>query len=143
VITIESKVSQKQLDRLLDKLANPTPALEEIGQGLQKSTKERISTTKVSPDGRPFAPWSFRTMLAREKEGTSANGILFRQGRLHDSIQYQVVGKQVQVGSDESAKYARFLQFGTPKMPARTFIGFSAQDIEMIRGVLKKHIRNG
>lgn len=139
--TIKAEISQKNIDKLLSKLANPAPALEQIGRNLQSSTKERISTTKLSPDGTPFAPWSFATALAREKNGTAGRGILYKTGNLYNSIQYQVQDKQVIVGSDTSAPYAKFLQNGTTKMPARPFIGISAPDVEMIRNVIVKHFR--
>lgn len=138
---IKVSSSGNGIDKLLAKLRAPQPALEEIGKGLQQSTKDRIRTTKLSPDGKPFAPWSFSTLKARQKEGTAAAGILFRTGKLHESIQYQVVNNQVQVGADSSAPYAKYLQFGTMKMPARPFIGFSQQDLEMIRKILRNHIR--
>lgn len=134
-------VSTQQLDRLLKRLRDPTPALNEVGQGLKQSTQDRIRETKVSPSGLPFAPWSYSTLLARQKEGTDARGILFRKGTLFNAVQYQVVKNQVQVGVDSTAPYARFLQEGTVKMPARPFVGFSQQDIELIRKILHKHLQ--
>lgn len=141
MITVKSTVTTKQLERLLDKVANPQPLLEEVGKSLQSSTRQRIRDTKVSPNGAAFAPWSFATARARERDGTAGGGILYRSGRLHDAIQYQVNDRQVTVGVDSTAPYAKFLQSGTPRMPARPFIGFSEQDLMMIRRVLKAHLK--
>ena len=141
MITVKTTITTKKLNELLLKLKQPQPALEEIGKNLKQSTQARIRDTKLSPSGRPFAPWSFRTLVARQKDGTVNGGILYRTGKLFNSIQYQVSGQQVEVGADSSAPYARYLQYGTMKMPARPFVGFSDQDIEMIRKVLQQHLR--
>ena len=141
MITVKSTIKTEELSKLLKRLKQPQPALEEIGRNLQDSTKSRIRDTKTSPNGRPFAPWSYATFLARQKDGTAAGGILYKSGRLFNSIQYQVTGKQVEVGADSSAPYAAYLQFGTDKMPPRPFVGFSEQDFEMIRKVLKNHLK--
>ncbi|MDC7787360.1 phage virion morphogenesis protein [Rhodoplanes sp. TEM] len=116
--------------------------LTDIGGLLESSTRERISETKTSPDGAAWPP---------NRAGTS---ILLQSGRhLLDSIAFIVGGDQVEVGS--SWEYAHVHQDGatiTPKtaqrlafkvggrtvfarkvtIPARPFVGFSAEDREKV-----------
>jgi len=140
-VKVSSTVSTAALSRIVRRLANPRPVLEELGQALKTGTQERIKTTKTSPDGTPFAPWSIATALARQKRGTVSGGILFDTGKLFNSIQYQVTGKQVEVGADESAPYAKYLQAGTRNMPARPFVGISERDLENVRKILRSYIQ--
>lgn len=132
------KTNTDDLASLLKQLANPRPALEQIGEALVQSTRERLEKTKVSPEGQKWAPWSLSTLLARRKKGTAARGLLFDSGNLSNSIQAQVLGDSVIVGA--SAKYASFLQNGTENMPARPFVGISRQDEARIHGILSAHL---
>ena len=141
MIKVKVQGESKKLSALLAKLKDTGPALQEIGQKAVESTQRRIRDTKISPDGSQFAPWSYATALARQKDGTSNRGILFKTGNLLNSITFQVTGNQVTIGADQSAPYARFLQEGTMKMPARPFVGFSTEDLNMIRQVLRTHLR--
>lgn len=129
------------IERLIDKLQDPSKLLDQVGQALQSSIQARISTTKTSPNGTPFAPWSIKTALARLKKGNASRGILYDSGTLLNAVQYQVNGKRVEVGVDSSAPYGIFLQNGTRHMPARPFVGISEQDREMVRVLLQTHIK--
>lgn len=130
------------IQRLLAKLQDKEPVLQQVGELLVNSTKARIASTKTSPDGSPFAPWSFATLKARQKDGSASSGILLKTGRLLNSIEYQIQGDQVVVGANSSAPYANFLQVGTPNMPARPFVGISQPDTELIQSVLRKHLNS-
>lgn len=132
------KTNTEDLASLLKQLANPRPALQEIGEALVQSTRERLEKTKVSPEGQKWTPWSLGTLLARRKKGTAARGLLFDSGNLSNSIQAQVLGDSVIVGA--SAKYASFLQNGTSNMPARPFVGISRQDEARINEILTAHL---
>lgn len=138
---IKSQVTRDTgvLQDMLDRIQNPQKVLESIGKALVTSTRTRIEKTKVSPDGKPFAPWALSTLIARKKEGTAALGILNRTGSLANSITYQVQGKSVTVGSTSS--YAQYLQNGTSKMPARPFIGVSGQNRGQINLILKNYLK--
>lgn len=129
------------IEKLIDKLENPARMLDQIGQTLQASIQARISTTKTSPNGVPFAPWSIKTALARLKKGNASRGILYDSGTLLNAVQYQVNGKRVEVGVDSSAPYGVFLQNGTRHMPARPFVGISDQDREMVRVLLQSYLK--
>lgn len=127
------------LQEMLDRIQNPNAVLESIGKALVTSTKTRIEKTKVSPDGKPFAPWALSTLIARKKEGTTALGILHRTGSLSASIVYEVQGRSVIVKS--TSPYAGYLQDGTSKMPARPFIGISGQNRGQINLILKNYLK--
>lgn len=129
------------IQQAIDKLQNPQQFLDQVGQLLQNSTQQRITTTKTSPNGTPFAPWSIGTALARMKKGNSARGILYDTGNLLNAVKYQVIGKRVEVGVDQSAPYGSYLQNGTRHMPARPFVGISEQDKEMIRTLLQTYLK--
>lgn len=117
-----------------------------IGGLLEKSTRERIEETKTSPDGAAWPP---------NRAGTS---ILLASGRhLRDSVAFIAAADQLEVGS--SWEYAHVHQDGaviTPKngkalkfwfasggftqfvmakkvtIPARPFVGMSAQDEQKV-----------
>ncbi len=127
------------LQDLLNRIQNPNAVLESIGKALVTSTKSRIEKTKVSPDGKPFAPWALSTLLARRKEGNASLGILNRTGSLANSVMYEVQGKSVVVGS--TSTYGKYLQDGTSKMPARPFIGISGQNRGQINLILKNYLK--
>jgi phage virion morphogenesis protein len=139
MIDIKVQVHAEDLETLLDKLKNPKPALQEIGRMLVASTRERIKDTKRSPENRPWAAWSNGTRLARTKRGTAARGLLYESGALLNSIQYQISGKTVIVGSN--SPYASFLQDGTDRMPARPFVGISQDDNSRIENILRAHLK--
>lgn len=131
------------VQQLIDKIQHPEPLLDQIGKILKASTQARITTTKKSPDGTPWAPWSYATLLARMKDGSASLGILNHTGNLLKSITYQVQGRQVKVGADSSvALYAKYLQEGTLNMPARPFVGISQQDNEAVRIAVRRYLTN-
>ena len=90
------------IEQLIQDLQNPTPLLQRVGAYLKASIQNRITTTKTAPDGTPWAPWAFVTEMARERKGTAGYGLLYDSGALYNSIDYQVVGKQVIAGAGVS-----------------------------------------
>lgn len=142
-MSTKTKVTRKSTgstpEEIVKKLRDPRPLLETIGQLLVASTQARIRTTKTDPRGGAWAPWSTATYIARARSGQLAGGLLYNSGQLYRSIDYKVQGKQVIVGSN-NVFYASFLQDGTPKMPARPFIGFSDGDREMINRTAQRYL---
>lgn len=130
-------ISNKEISKLVSKLSYPKELLETIGSGLEASTKQRIQTTKTSPDGKLFAPWRPGTLKARIKKGTASRGLLFDSGNLYNSITHQLRQNSVEVGVTDKAPYAILLQQGTSKMVARPFVGISQKDRLMISNAIK------
>lgn len=129
------------VQKLISQMQNPAPLLDIIGKLLKASTEKRITTTKLDPQGRAWKPWSFATFLARSKKGNAGRGLLYDSGNLARNISYTVQGQQVLVGVNAgAAPYARFLQSGTPNMPARPFVGISADDNQAIRLAVQQYL---
>ena len=153
----------KSLGKLL---ADPTPAMREIGEVLTASTKKRFSA-QAGPDGIPWAPNTQTTIeryADRGSKGTytkkgklSKKGIsrvlgkkvLTDHGYLGDTIAYQVQdgGKAVAVGSNRV--YAAMQQYGGTRadhphlwgdIPARPFLGASDADRARIREIWQHHL---
>lgn len=99
--------------------------LKEIGKEQVELTQERIRSSKTDPMGRPWAPWSLATLRQRQREGNQSRGLLYRTGALLTSIQYSVKDNILKIFT--KVPYAQHLQYGTPKMPARPFIGWGDQ----------------
>lgn len=114
-------------------------SLKVLSQDAVKETQERIRTTKKDPEGRAWAPWSMATIRARNKDGTAGRGLLWRTGALLNSIQSRVRGWTAEVWS--TANHARFIQFGTPKMTARPFLGFSPALVNRLADLIKKNTK--
>lgn len=111
------------LGRMLQFGRDPSAALKILGEILVNSTKERIRTTKSSPEGVAWAPLS--PAYARRKRGP---GILEETGELRDGIRWQLEGvTELLVGTNR--KHARVHQFGaTIQQPARTQSVFHTYD---------------
>lgn len=147
---IDDRDIQRELRRLEQKAGNLHPCLKNIGQYLVESTKERFTEEK-DPAGKKWADLKAST-LARKKH----TKILTESGHLGDSIRSQVSNNSLKVGTDKV--YAATHQFGRdlmpehkravttvygkklrfpvwaqvrsydPKIPARPFLGLSADD---------------
>lgn len=126
------------IEGLLRRLKDPEPALRDISKLLKESTEKRITSTKRAPDGAPWAPWAPGTEAARNKKGNASRGLLYDSGELLRSITARVENGQAIVGTGVS--YAPFLQQGTNKMPARPFVGVSAEDQRDIQGILRRYL---
>ena len=110
----------------------PEETLRRVAEEEVRAVQNRIRNSKTDPEGQPWAPWSMATIRANARRGGS---LLFRTGALHDSIQYRISEKTLTIYSNVG--YARYLQFGTPKMPARPFLGWSRDNINRIKQILK------
>ena len=165
-LTIDITSAQAGLAALRKALADPTPAMREIGEVLTASTKQRF-VAQAAPDGTPWAPNSQITIeryADRGSKGTytkkgklSAKGIrrvmgkkiLTDHGYLADTIapQLQAGGKAVAVGSNRV--YAAMHQYGGTRadwphlwgdIPARPFLGLSDADRTRIREIWTDHL---
>lgn len=112
-----------------------TSELQKIGEEEVRLTQERIRSSKTGPDGKPWAPWSMATLKQRHRAGDASKGLLYRTGALLTSIKFKVEDGKLTVYSDST--YGKYLQFGTPKMPARPFIGFGARINSIVERLTK------
>lgn len=140
-----------ELSRLLDDL---TPVMQAIGEYLVEATNRRFQEGKA-PDGSPWAPKSAATLANYKRRGVNAPKPLFGESRaLSSQIFYQAGRYQVEVGSPRI--YAAAMQFGAAKgafgttsrgapipwgnIPARPFLGISAEDETAIVGIVGEWI---
>lgn len=131
-----SQASGQSAADLLKTLQNPKPLLHKVGQTLVDGAVGRIMGLKEDPDGNAWAPWAASTLLARERKGNVGQGLLYDGGTLVNSIYYTIQGTSVVVSA--RAPYAGFIQNGTPKMPARPFLGIGDGEL----GAIHTHMRN-
>lgn len=140
-ITRDQASGQSAAD-LLQKLKNPKPLLSRIGQTLVDAAVGRVIGLKEDPQGTPWAPWAASTLKARQKKGNESRGLLYDSGEMVKSINYQIVGNTVEVGvTGPRAQIAMFHQLGTPKMPARPFLGIGPGEQDAILTHMKNSFR--
>lgn len=149
-VVIESSQVGKALEELGHRLDDFTTPLDDIGEYLHQSTDERFRQ-KVAPDGTPWAPLSPVT-LARKK-GT---GILREKGTLQDTLRKQVTSTELAFGTDRP--YGAVHQFGQKKgasgktgnggsipwgdIPAREYLGLSADDEAEVLHIIRRYLSN-
>jgi phage gpG-like protein len=119
---IEADFSQlfAYMNLAIAKLANHEKFYDRVGSLGVAQVKDRIKSTKQDPDGVPWIP----------RKDNKSHPLLFNTGDLFASINKTVGPNGVTITSD--VDYAKYLQLGTSKMPARPFLGWGAQDKESV-----------
>ncbi len=162
-IRFDDKEFRSQFGRLVGKIEDPSPILDEIGGRLVLSVERRFEL-EHGPDG---APWP-KSGRAQAENGQTLTGT----GRLRASITHSLQADAVEVGTN--VVYAAIHQFGgkTPprtirpkrrkalywpgarhpvkkvehpgsEIPARPFLGISRDDRAMIARVVSQHLGEG
>lgn len=149
-ITIELQTQRagEKIGNLLALLQHPRPALDDIGEYLITSTKQRFIKGE-SPDGEKWAPNSPVT-LARKKDTRPLFG---ETKRLISEMIKFVSDADLEVGSN--LVYAATQHFGASAgefrlgdgapvpwgdIPARPFLGLSVDDAQAVLDILQEHI---
>lgn len=100
-------------------------ALDKIGRLVEKDAKDQIGSYQAAIGEFPaWAPLTTATQADRVRQGYSADDPLLRDGTLRRSIEHEVSGDSVVVGS--KLDIAAFQEFGTKTIPPRPFIGPAA-----------------
>ena len=131
------------LRRKLARLEDKAPLLKLIGEEFVSAGGiiNRRFKEERGPDGKPWAPLSPRTIASRlKRKGNSPITILRMYGHLAGSINYQVGGNTLTIGTDdEVSAYAGIHQFGGKAgrgrkvtIKARPYLGFSDDDMNLI-----------
>lgn len=144
-MSISIEVNDAEVLRALEQLAgraeNIQPALAEIGESLVESTKKRFGT-ETGPDG---SSWEANSPVTLSRKESSS--VLTDSGTLGDTINYQLFGDELHVGSNMD--YAAMMQFGGSKaefphlwgdIPARPFLGISSDDKDEILVILADYL---
>jgi phage virion morphogenesis protein len=134
-VTAELRGSDQVVEvmrRLMGLGTDPGPFLRPLGLQLLRSTRERARQA-VAPDGSAWPALSER--YAARKRGPK---MLRESGVLLGGLVREVSGHELRLGSVEP--YAAIHQFGgeagrdlAATIPARPYLGLSAEDEEMIR----------
>lgn len=133
-VTSQLPVINQHLAELQMRLSGDmTPLMSAIGALLESSTRDRFNT-KTDPDGRPWKPLSWVTLMRRQGRG---GGILVDWGDLFRSISYQADSNSVTVGTDRH--YGKYHQMGWG-VPQRAFLGLSYQDKQDITDMINDFI---
>lgn len=133
-VTVRADGVQELRRRISHVKDAPKEAMKQMGEKAVRDTQTRIRSTKVSPDGQPWQPWSMATQRQYARRGHGGS-LLFHTGALNNSIQYRLSEHTLTVYSNVG--YAKYLQFGTSKMPARPFMGWTQQDVNTLKQILK------
>lgn len=114
-IDVDDTAITAALDRIAALLTDMTPLMNDLGEYLVRSTKERFAAGQA-PDGTPWAPKSQVTIDRQYGKGANRIDIrpLFGESRaLSSQIHYQVGSDSVEWGSN--LIYAAVQQFGAKK----------------------------
>jgi phage gpG-like protein len=119
--------------------ANLRQMLADIGSEVESQTRYRIQTEKKAPDGSEWEDWS--ESYAGSKHGSSAHqphpgslrqsgghSLLQLTGGLLDSLQYEVRGNDVLVGSN--------LAYAEAVNSQREYLGLSRENIDDIENLV-------
>lgn len=141
-IKYEDEVVTMRLEELIRRVADPQPALREIGEALLISTRERFAAGKLhGPDGEKWVPLNAKYLARkRRKKKDKADLILTYEGTLKDQLSYQLDEYDLLLGSAEV--YAATHQFGdsTRGIPQREFLGLSDEDATEIQEIITDHL---
>ena len=151
-IELDDQQARDALRRLIHSGQDLSPVLRDIGEHLLNTTRQRFNDEQ-DPDGKPWEPLS-PTTIARKKR--NQDKILIQDGHLQGTLNYRVGKDHIDIGSPRI--YAGVQQFGAAKgafgttrkghpipwgnIPARPFLGLSAQDDREIRTVVRDFIQD-
>jgi len=129
----------KTIGQMIRNVGNPGPMLEEIGEALVSSTKQRFNR-ETGPDGKEWEP--------SQRAAETGDKTLTDYATLKNSINYEATKTMVAVGSN--VVYAHAHQAGSDvgrglavKLPERPFLGFDDDDLEEVGEIIKDHVTAG
>jgi len=145
MLNITTKFDDRQVKRALRKVGKQVrrskSVMKEIGKREVKKAQQRIKTTKTDPEGRRWAPWSYETLKARQREGNAGRGLLYKSGNLLRRFKYKVSRRKLTITN--TAPYAKYLQEGRNRMPARRFLGWDGHTTKNMTNRFRRWINRG
>lgn len=167
-VDIDDREVLAAVQRLLDTGRDLKPAMQDIGEYLVVSTRQRFQDG-VAPDGTPWARNSYTTF--DRLAGGMSKGSYGKDGRINAKGASRVAGKKPLIGETKQLstkifpratahgvevgsplEYAGTQQFGakaksfsggkTPwgDIPARPFLGLSKDDEQQVLAILQEHL---
>lgn len=122
------------LRRLGERIDDLSPLFGQIGDYLIESTQGRFASQQA-PDGTPWAPLSPRYQARKRK---NADRILVLDAILRDTLAYNAGPQELEFGTNRI--YGATHQLGRDEIPARPFLGTSADDDVEILLLLREYI---
>lgn len=151
MITADFSPVLAELRAMLARTADMQPALNKIGEMQVDAIRARIQSTKHDPDGGAWSPWMPRTEQYRNRKGNAAQGLLWDEGTLLNSIRFESgipaqgdlfdMPYELAIGTDVT--YATWLQDGTKHMASRAFIGWDESQIPLVEEMLARYVEFG
>ena len=136
--TYKVEFDVSKLEKFISSLSkfNPRELLDNVGALVETQTQDRFEK-KTDPDDKKWVKWSSKY----KKSGKGIN-ILRNTQRLFGSINYQVKGNQVEVGSN--VEYSATHNYGdkSRNIPKRTFLGLSNQNKKDVETIVKLYIED-
>lgn len=114
--------------------------LADIGQALRLSTLARAEQER-SPSGDRWPALSPRYKALKAKIKPGRKMLKFAGEMLGSRFSYQVLGGTLLLGTN--ARYGATMQFGRDEIPARPWLGLSADDEVEIAEIVKDHLLGG
>jgi phage virion morphogenesis protein len=141
----------KKLKKLIERIDNPRPILNDIANYMVRVTQNRITTSKRGPDGTRWADNSELTQYLKGKNspnyasGELASSIsVIRRDRYGFSVGTKLAyGAYVQEGQRVMKGKYKSKTKPAPQIPARPFMGFSDQNKVKIAKMMREYIRTG
>ena len=124
------------LQNLLHATDNLQPVLNDIGEILINSTRERLEA-QIEPSGQAFTPLKPQTLKRKKR---NRDKVLIYRGDLFRELAYQANTESLEFGSDRI--YAARQHFGDDSRNhvARPFIGLTPQDEDLALEAVKQHL---
>lgn len=155
-VEVEDSAADTALQRLAALVTDMTPLMQELGEYLTTSTKDRFPTGRA-PDGTPWAQKSPATLErygARKSNRIDRRPLFGPSGMLSSQIHSEAGPTAVEWGSN--LIYAATMQFGAAKgafgttarggpipwghIPARPFLGLSQTDRASVLDIITEHL---
>jgi phage gpG-like protein len=105
-----------------------------LGREAEEQTEKRIVSTKLDPEGRAWKPWTEAYHKYLKRKFPSAS-LLFREGGLRDSIEFQLQGDNA-VLTGATAEYADYHRNAKKEERRRKFLGLHTNDINDLRDLI-------
>lgn len=148
-IEIDDREVRAALAELAARVGDLTPVMQEIGEVLVESSKQRFAKSQA-PDGSPWAP--NRPVTLARKSGSRP--LIGETKSLSEQIHARAGRDRVEIGS--TMQYAATQQFGARRgqfgktrrgapipwgdIPARPFLGLSADDRDAVLEIVAEQI---
>jgi phage virion morphogenesis protein len=131
------------LQELQRRLHDMTPAMRDIGQGLESAVSMRFAT-QTDPNGRAWDDLRPSTIAAKAKAGKAGNKLVF-MGDMLAGLSWQASADSARVGFN--VPYAAYHEWGTRKMVRRGLLmgnpdqgTLGADDVELVLDTIADYL---